>query len=85
MEGVLGYNKDQGALVIPDSTSFGPQVPVTLAIPTINQIINVIKENEIDELLVSLNGLRIAQIVGLSVSRTFDSEGNCCKPNCRSS
>ena len=48
------------AIVIPDSTGFGSQVPVTLGIPIINRIINVIKESEDDELSVSLNGLRIA-------------------------
>ena len=58
IEGVRGYNEDQVALVIPDSTNFGFQVPVTLVTPTINQIINVIKESKIDELLASLNGLR---------------------------
>ena len=60
VEGVRGYDKDQVALVIPDSTAFGSQVPVTLGTPTINQIINVIKESEIDELSASLNGLRVS-------------------------
>ena len=63
VEGVLGYNKDQVALVIPDSTGFGSQVPVTLGTPTINWIINVIKESEINELSISLNGSRIAQLL----------------------
>ena len=60
VEGVKGYNKDQVALVIQDSTAFGSRVPVTLDSPTINQIVNIIKESEIDELSVSLNGLRIS-------------------------
>ena len=51
------------ALVIPDSTIFGSQVPVTLGTLTINHIINMIKESEIDELLASLNGLRIAWLL----------------------
>ena len=54
-EGVWGYNKDQVALVISDSTAFGFQVPVTLGTPTINQFINMIKESEIDELLACFN------------------------------
>ena len=45
-----GYNEDQVALVISDSTGFGSQVPVTLSTPTINQIINMVKESEINEL-----------------------------------
>ena len=63
VEGVLGYDKDQVALVIPDSTGFGSQVPVTLGTPTINHITNEIKESEIDEVLVSLNGSRTAQLL----------------------
>ena len=51
------------ALVIPDSTAFGFQVLVTLGTPTINQIINVTKESEIDELLASLNGSRISHLL----------------------
>ena len=50
-EGVWGYNKDQVALVIPDSTIFGSQELVTLGTPTINWIINVIKKSEINEWL----------------------------------
>ena len=50
VEGVQSYNEDQVAIVIPDSTAFGSQVPVTLGTPTINQVINMIKESEIDKL-----------------------------------
>ena len=57
------YNEDEVALVVPDSHHFGSWVPVTLGIPTINQIISVIKESEIDEMLVSLNGLRMAWLL----------------------
>ena len=63
VEGVLGYNEDQVALVILDSTGFGSQVLVSLGTSTIKQIINRIKESEINELSVSLNGSRIAQLL----------------------
>ena len=63
MEGVWGYDEDQVALVILDSTGFGSQVPITLGTHTINWIINMIKESEIDELSDSLNGSRIAQLL----------------------
>ena len=74
VEGFWGYDEDQVALVIPDSTGFGSWLLVTLGTPTINQIINMIKESEMDELWVSLNGLRIASILacwqaGLSIQR----------------
>ena len=63
VEGVWGYNEDQVALAVPDSTLFGTQVPVTLGILTINQIIDVIKVSEINELSASLNGSRMAQLL----------------------
>ena len=63
VEGVRGYNKDQVALVDPDSTTFVSHALVILGTPTINRIINVIKESEIDELSASLNGSRIAQLL----------------------
>ena len=61
----LGYDKDkdQVDLVIPDSSGFWTWVLVTLGTPTINHIINVIKESEIDELLIYLNGSRIDQLL----------------------
>ena len=63
LEGVQDYSEDQVALVISDPTNFGSRVPVTLGTPTINQIINVIKESEIDKLLVSLTMSRISHLL----------------------
>ena len=57
VEGVRGYNEDEVALVVPDLTAFGSRV---LVIPTINQIVNVIKESKIDDMSVILNGSRIS-------------------------
>ena len=62
VEGVKGYNEDQVALVIPDSMAFGSRVPATQGTATINKIVNIIKESEIDELSVSLNGSRISHL-----------------------
>ena len=63
VEGVKGYNEDQAALVISDSTAFGSRVLVTLGTPTISRTVSVIKESEIDELSVSLNGLRVSHLL----------------------
>ena len=63
VEGVQGYDEDQVALVILDSIGFGSWILVTLGTPTIKQIINMIKESEINELSVSLNGSRINQLL----------------------
>ena len=82
VEGVWGYDKDQVALVIPDSTIFGSQVPVTLGTPTINQIINMIKESEIDELLTFLEWIEDSPAVGMSLQAELSgSEQSCYKPN----
>ena len=63
VEGVRGYNEDQVALVVPDSTIFGSWVQVTLGTPNINWTIKMIKESEINELLSSWSGLRMAQLL----------------------
>ena len=47
---VQGYDKDQIALVIPDLSHFVAQIPVILGTPTISQVVNVMKEVEIDAL-----------------------------------
>ena len=43
---VQGYDKDQIALVIPDLSNFATRVPVILGMPTIGQVVNVMKEVE---------------------------------------
>ena len=63
VKGVLGYDKDKVAMIVPDPTDFGSWVPVILGTLTINQIINVIKESDTDELSVSLNGSRISHLL----------------------
>ena len=51
MDGVQGYDDDQIALVIPGLSNFMAWVPVILGIPTISCIINVIKDRELDALV----------------------------------
>ena len=63
VEGVKGYNEDQVSLAILYLTAFGLRVLVTLGTPTINWIMNVVKESEMDELSVSMNGSRISQLL----------------------
>ena len=60
VEGVKGYNEDQVALVVLDLTTFGMRVLVTIGTPTINRIVNVIKESKIDGLSVLQSGSRIS-------------------------
>ena len=46
VDGVQGYDKDQVVLVIPDLSNFAVRIPVILGTPTINCIINVMKEKD---------------------------------------
>ena len=48
---VQGYDKDQIALVIPDLSNFAMWVPVILGTPMICHVVNIIKEKEIDTLM----------------------------------
>ena len=45
-----GYDEDQIVLVILDLSNFAAEMPVILGTPTISQVINVMKEAEIDAL-----------------------------------
>ena len=52
VDGVQGYDEDQIALVVLDESKFVEQIPVILGTPTISCIINVMKEREIDALVI---------------------------------
>ena len=43
VDGVWGYDEDQIALVILDLSNFVARVPVILGMPTIGQVVNVMK------------------------------------------
>ena len=45
---VQGYDEDQIALVILDLSNFMTQIPEILGTPTISQVINMMKEVEVD-------------------------------------
>ena len=81
VERVQGYNEDQVALVIPDPTYFGSQLPVTLGILTINWIINVIEESETDELSVLLSRSRISHLLACHQAELSHWEQGNCKSN----
>ena len=50
VDGVQGCDEDQIALVIPDLSNFAAQIPVILGTPTISQVVNVMREAEVDAL-----------------------------------
>ena len=68
MEGVQGYNKDQVALVAQDLLNFVVQVPIILGTPTISRVVNVMKEREIDNLVMPCANAWVTHL--LSVQRT---------------
>ena len=47
---VWGYDEDEIALVILDLSNFVAQIPVILGTPTISQVVNMMKEAEVDAL-----------------------------------
>ena len=69
---VQGYNEDQIALVIPDLSNFMARVPVILGTPTIGQVVNVMKEAEMDALVMLWANARVAHL--LSVHRMMPTE-----------
>ena len=50
VDGVKSYDEDQIALVVPDKSKFVEQIPVILGTLTISQVVNIMKEREIDAL-----------------------------------
>ena len=63
VDGVQGYNEDQIALVIPELSNFTAQIPVILGTPTISQVVNMMKEAEIDALVIPLANARVAHLL----------------------
>ena len=72
VDGVQGYDEDQIALVIPDFSNFAAWIPVILWTPTPSQVINVMKEVEVDALAVPWANARVAHL--LSVHRMITME-----------
>ena len=67
MEGVQGYNEDKIALVVLDLSNFAAGVPIILGTPTISCVVNVMKEKEIDALVIPWVNAQVAHL--LSVQR----------------
>ena len=69
---VWGYDEDQIALIIPDLSHFAKRVPVILGTPTIGQVVNVMKEAEMDTLATMWPNPRVAHL--LAVHRMVPAE-----------
>ena len=65
VDGVRGYDEDQIALVILDFSNFATGVPVILGTPTIGQVINVMREAEMDALAMLWVNARAAHLLAV--------------------
>ena len=69
---VQGYDEHQISLVIPDLSNFMAQIPVILGMPTIGQVVNVMKEADMDALAMPWVNARVVHL--LSVHRMMPVE-----------
>ena len=65
VDGVWGYDEDQIALVIPDLSNFATRVPIILGMPTICQVVNVMREVEMDALATPRVNARAAHLLAV--------------------
>ena len=65
VEGDLGYDEDQIALIIPDFSKFAARVPVILGMPTISRVVNVMREAEMDTLAMPWANARVAHLLAV--------------------
>ena len=65
VDGVQGYDEDQIALVILDISNFATRGPVILGTPTIGQVIDVMKEAEMDALAMPWANARVAHLLAV--------------------
>ena len=65
VDGVQGYDEDQIALNIPDFSNFAVRVPIILGTPTIGQVVNVMREVEMDALTMLWANARAAHLLAI--------------------
>ena len=65
VERVQGYGEDQIALIILDLLNFVAWIPVILGTPTISNVINVMKEAEIDALATPWANARVPHLLAM--------------------
>ena len=65
VDGVWGYNEDQIALVILDFSNFATRVPVILGMPTIGQVLNVMREAEMNALAMPWVNARVVHLLAV--------------------
>ena len=62
---VWGYDEDQIALIILDSSNFAVRVPIILGTPTIGRVVNIMREMEVDALATHWVNARAAHLLAI--------------------
>ena len=65
VDGVWGYDEDQIALIILDFSKFAAGVTIILGMPTISQVVNVMREVEMDALAMPWANARVAHLLAV--------------------
>ena len=65
VDGILGSDEDQIALMIPDFSKFAARVPIILGMPTICWVVNVMREVEMDTLAMPWANARVAHLLAV--------------------
>ena len=65
VDGVWGYAEDQIALIILDFSNFAVRVPIILGSPTIRQVVNIMREMEVDALAMPWANARAAHLLAV--------------------
>ena len=63
MKEVAGYDEDVVFLVVPDESAFGKRVPLIIGTCKLAQVINVIKESELDQISTPWATVHLAQLL----------------------
>ena len=66
VDGVWGYDEDQIALIILDFSNFVVRVPIILGTPTIGQVVNVMREAEMNALATPWANARAAHLLAIT-------------------
>ena len=60
---VAGYDEDAIFLVMPNDSAFSERVPVVIGTCTLGQVLNVIKESELDRISTPWSTVHVAQLL----------------------
>ena len=65
VDGVWGYDEDQIALIIPDFSNFATRGPIILGNPSIGQVVNMMREAELDALAMPWANARAVHLLAI--------------------